>query len=165
MERIWAPWRIEYITQADKIDECIFCRALKNRNTGNDDYVLIVRKTCFAMLNKYPYNNGHLMVAPTEHVGDMDSLSREVMADMMELTRDCQRILTDVMKPEGFNIGINCGRVAGAGVVDHIHIHIVPRWNGDTNFMPVIADTKVMPQALKDTQQVLKSRAMELTLD
>ncbi|MCB1196438.1 HIT domain-containing protein [bacterium] len=163
MEKLWAPWRIEYILNADKSGECIFCNALEGNS--KDNHIIIIRDTCFALLNKYPYNSGHLMVAPKKHTDDLALLSRDELADMMELTRDCKQLLTSVMNPHGFNIGINLGRVAGAGILDHIHIHIVPRWNGDTNFMPVIGDTKVLPQSLYDTGIVLKKKAQELSLD
>lgn len=147
MNNIWAPWRMEYIESADKTPGCFFCDALKSPS-DEKHYVLMRDANCFAILNKYPYNNGHLMVAPNEHVGDLLQISRDVLGEMMNLVGECRKIIGCFMAPHGFNIGINLGRVAGAGVLDHVHIHIVPRWDGDTNFMPVIADTKVLPQSL-----------------
>ncbi len=161
MRQIWAPWRIKYILDNEQQEGCIFCNALKSEDDTKHQ-VLIRRKNCFAMINKFPYNSGHLMVAPNEHTGDLSVLSKKVMAEVMELTVDCQKIITDVMRPEGFNLGINNGKVAGAGIVDHIHMHIVPRWNGDTNFMPVLSDTRVVPQALEDTYRILLDKKVEL---
>ncbi|MEW6534690.1 MAG: HIT domain-containing protein [Candidatus Auribacterota bacterium] len=160
MNTVWAPWRIEYITAPDKIEGCIFCNALSHDDSVH--HVLVRRESCFALLNKYPYNNGHLMIAPNQHTGCMEHLAVEVMGEMMELVRDCKQILSAAMCPDGFNIGINIGRVAGAGILEHLHIHIVPRWNGDTNFMPVIGDTKVMPQALDGAYQALMKKKIEL---
>lgn len=161
MERVWAPWRMEYINSADDQDGCIFCTAL---NSADDEryHVLVRRKNCFALMNKYPYNGGHLMVAPNEHIGELGSIAQDILGEMMTLTADCQKIIGEAMAPHGFNIGINVGRVAGAGIVDHLHIHIVPRWNGDTNFMPVLSDTKVIPQALSNTYALLMKKKREL---
>ncbi len=161
MDRVWAPWRMEYIESADEIEGCIFCIALENTNDEQHS-VLVRRENCFAMLNKYPYNGGHMLIAPNTHTGQIGSIPATILGEMMQLTADCQKIINEVMQPHGFNIGINIGRVAGAGIVDHLHIHIVPRWNGDTNFMPVLSDTKVMPQSLKDTYQILLRKKQEL---
>lgn len=162
MRHIWAPWRMKYIVCADdKQQGCIFCNALKAKDDQKYQ-ILIRRENCFAMMNKFPYNSGHLMVASNKHTGDLSALSKEIMADVMELTVDCQKIINEVMSPEGFNLGINNGKAAGAGIVDHIHMHIVPRWNGDTNFMPVLSDTRVVPQALEDTYQILLKKKIEL---
>ena len=160
MRQLWAPWRYAYIESAlneKESCECIFCHALE-ANQDDKYHILMRRDSCFAMLNKYPYNNGHLMIAPNKHVGDLYSLSGDELAELMILVRDTQTIISELMNPDGFNIGINIGRVAGAGIPGHIHIHIVPRWNGDTNFMPVIGDTKVMPQALEETYNKLVSK-------
>ena len=154
MERLWAPWRVDYIT-ADQGKGCIFCtKPAQNRDEEN----LILKRgdLAFIMLNAFPYNNGHLMVAPYRHVGDISDLTDEEMLDLMRLVRFGKEVLSSAIHPDGFNIGINLGRVAGAGIADHIHVHVVPRWNGDTNFMPVIADTKVMPQALRATYAQLQ---------
>ena len=163
MDRLWAPWRMEYIDSAkdtEKSDQCIFCYALESEDI--DAQVLERRATCFALMNKYPYNNGHLMVAPNKHIASLESMTRDELADLLELVRDMQAVLDAVTQPHGYNVGINMGRVAGAGVPGHIHIHIVPRWNGDMNFMPVIGDTKVIPQALTDTYNILKAKGCEL---
>jgi ATP adenylyltransferase len=154
MEHLWAPWRIRYIL-GPKEAGCFLCRKPQEADDANN-YILIRDRTCFALLNTYPYNAGHLMVAPYKHTGDLDDLTEQELADLMALTRRCKQLLTRAIKPHGFNIGVNLGRVAGAGVEDHMHIHIVPRWEGDTNYMPVLADTHVVPQALDELYQTLK---------
>jgi len=123
--------------------------------TDAKNHILIRNRTCFALLNAYPYNAGHLMVAPYKHTSELDDLTEEELADLMLLTRRCKAILTRALKPDGFNVGINLGQVAGAGILDHVHIHIVPRWNGDTNFMTVTANVRVVPQALDDMYATL----------
>ncbi len=148
METIWAPWRIRYIL-GPKDDGCFLCA----KPASSDDaqtLVLLRERTCFALLNAYPYNPGHLMVAPYKHTGDLDDLAESELADLMMLTRRCQQVLRRAMRPDGFNIGLNLGQCAGAGLPGHVHIHVVPRWNGDTNYMPVLADTNVVPQALEE---------------
>ncbi|MFQ5964884.1 MAG: HIT domain-containing protein [Candidatus Scalinduaceae bacterium] len=155
MKNIWAPWRKEFIL-SKKGGNCFFCEAI-NGNQDRKNLVLHRGKECFCILNKYPYNNGHLMVAPKKHKDDLSKLNNAEMLELLTLTRDVKNILTKKMKPDGFNIGINLGKVAGAGVEDHIHIHIVPRWRGDTNFMPVVAETKVIPQSLDDLYLELKN--------
>ncbi len=154
MDSLWAPWRIRYIL-GEKETGCFLCQ----KPQANDDaknHVLIRDRTCFALLNTYPYNVGHLMVASYKHTGEIDELADGEFADMMVLTRRCKQILARAMNPQGFNIGINLGQVAGAGVRDHVHVHIVPRWNGDTNYMPVLADTRVLPQALDEVYALLR---------
>ncbi len=147
MDILWAPWRYKYISMVDK-DEggCVFCR--------DDEYVVYKGRHCSVRLNKFPYNNGHLLIMPNRHIADLDELFEDEKKELFDLLITCKRILKDVLSPDGFNIGLNLGRVAGAGVEHHLHFHIVPRWNGDTNFMPVLADTKVISQSLFD----LKSR-------
>ena len=154
MEHLWAPWRIRYIL-SEKEAGCFLCRKPQEADDAKN-HILIRDRTCFALLNAYPYNAGHLMVAPYKHTGDLDDLTEQELADLMALTRRCKQLLTRAIKPEGFNIGLNLGRVAGAGVEDHVHIHIVPRWNGDTNYMPVIGDVRVLPQALDEMYAELK---------
>lgn len=155
---------MQYIQAAikNKSDEgCIFC----TKPQANDDRknLIVMRdKTCFAMMNLFPYNSGHLMIAPYKHTGELDDLTETELADLMLLTRRCKRLLTAVMTPEAFNIGINLGRTAGAGFADHLHVHIVPRWNGDTNFMPVIGETKVIPEALDALYQRLQAAVANL---
>ena len=144
---LWAPWRIEYIT-ASKGDQCIFC--------DPDPAHLVERgERCVTILNAYPYAPGHVMVAPTRHVGDLEALDEH---ELLELMHRAQRVLAAqriAMNPDGFNLGLNLGKVAGAGIADHLHLHVVPRWDGDNNFMPVLADTHVIPQALEETRKVL----------
>ncbi len=154
MKNIWAPWRKEFIL-SKKEENCFFCEAVKE-NQDRKNLVLYRGEECFCILNKYPYNNGHLMVAPNLHKDDLSKLSSSEMLELMTLTRDMKSILSKRMNPDGFNLGINMGKVAGAGVEGHIHLHIVPRWEGDTNFMPVISDTKVIPQSLDDLYVELK---------
>jgi ATP adenylyltransferase len=151
MEPLHAPWRIEYILapRNDTAAESIFSRIAQSSD-DEANLVLVRDKTCFALLNSYPYTGGHLMVVPYKQVPDFDQLTEGELGDLLKLTRRCQHALKQVMNPHGFNIGVNLGKVAGAGIVEHLHIHIVPRWNGDTNFMPVLANTTVVPEALKD---------------
>jgi ATP adenylyltransferase len=156
-QRIWAPWRLEYVKDAskDKDSECIFCAALE---AGDDDASLIVRRgeRSFVILNKFPYTNGHLMVAPYEHIAELQGLDEETMAEIMALAQRGIAALETSYSPHGYNVGFNQGRVAGAGVEHHIHMHVVPRWGGDTNFMPVLGDTRVMNQTLEDSYATLK---------
>ncbi len=156
-QRIWAPWRLAYVKDASKDAEegCIFC----SKPAEDDDRAnLIVHRgeRCYVILNLFPYTNGHLMVAPFEHVGKLQDLDPETIAEMMALGQQAIRRLEEVYSPEGFNVGFNQGRVAGAGYDSHIHMHVVPRWAGDTNYMPVLADTRVMPQTLEQTYEALK---------
>jgi ATP adenylyltransferase len=156
-QRIWAPWRLEYVKDAskDKDSECIFCAALE---AGDDDASLIVRRgeRSFVILNRFPYTNGHLMVAPYEHIAELQGLDEETMAEIMALAQRGMAALETSYSPHGYNVGFNQGRVAGAGVEHHIHMHVVPRWGGDTNFMPVLGDTRVMNQTLEDSYATLK---------
>ena len=157
--RIWAPWRLAYVKDAakDSAEECIFCA---KPAAGDDRGNLIVHRgeRCFVILNLFPYTNGHLMVAPYDHVSRVQDLPPETTAEMMELAQRAMSVLEDGYAPHGFNVGFNQGRVAGAGVEHHIHMHVVPRWGGDTNFMPVLADTRVMPQTLDQTYEALEGR-------
>ena len=157
MDSLHAPRRIEYIlSPKPELKEGLFTRIAQS--SDDETNLVIVRdRTCFALLNKYPYNGGHLMVVPYKEVPDLNGLTDEESADLWKLVRRCVNALTTVMKPDGFNIGINLGKVAGAGIAEHLHIHIVPRWNGDTNFMPVIANTGVVPQALVEVAAKLRA--------
>ena len=159
MQQLWAPWRIEYI-RMEKMDECIFCK-LPN---GDDEKNLILYrgKHAFVIMNNYPYNPGHVMVAPYRHVGEIEDLSEEEWEDVHALTALMVRAIKRTMNPQGFNIGLNIGRVAGAGIEGHLHVHIVPRWNGDTNFMPVISDTKVIVQGIRENYKELKREIEKL---
>jgi ATP adenylyltransferase len=157
MEPLHAPWRIEYIlAPKPALDESLFARIAQSSD-DEANYVIVRDRTCFALLNKYPYTGGHLMVVPYKQTPDLHGLTEEELSDLMKLTRRCQTALARVMKPDGFNVGINIGKCAGAGILEHLHIHIVPRWNGDTNFMPVIAGTGVVPQALNELAARLRA--------
>ncbi len=153
MKYVWAPWRIEYI-KAEKTAGCIFCDKPKE-NKDKKNYILYRGKKNFVMLNSYPYNPGHLLVAPYRHIGNLEELTEAERNEHFELVSRSIVVLKKVLKPVGLNIGANLGRVAGAGIEDHFHSHVVPRWQGDNNFMPVLGDTKVIPQALADTYATL----------
>jgi ATP adenylyltransferase len=157
MESLHAPWRIEYIlAPKPTLSQSLFSRIAQS-NDDEANHVIARYRTCYALLNAYPYTGGHLMVVPYKQVCDLNGLTDEELADLLKLTRRCQNALTRVMKPNGFNIGINLGQVAGAGILDHLHIHVVPRWQGDTNFMPVLANTVVVPEALRDLAAKLRA--------
>jgi ATP adenylyltransferase len=157
MESLHAPWRIEYILSPKPVQpESLFTRIAQS-NDDEANLVIARGRTCYALLNAYPYTGGHLMVVPYKQTRDLDGLTDEELSDLMKMTRRCQQALTLVIKPEGFNIGINLGKVAGAGILEHLHLHIVPRWLGDTNFMPVLANTTVVPQALRDLAAQLRT--------
>lgn len=153
MNLLWAPWRVAYVT-GPKEPGCVFCRAPAS---GDDRAGLILHRDALAyiILNRYPYNSGHLMVVPFRHVARPELLSGDEARAVMELTGLAVRVLDRAMSPEGFNVGMNLGRAAGAGIDDHLHMHVVPRWVGDTNYMPVLADTKVLPQHLDETYERL----------
>jgi ATP adenylyltransferase len=157
MEPLHAPWRIEYILSPKSILEQSLFTTIAQSSDDEGHYVIARDRTCFALLNKYPYTGGHVMIVPYKQTSDLNGLTDDEMADLMRLTRRCQNALTTVMRPEGFNIGINLGKCAGAGILEHLHIHIVPRWNGDTNFMPVIASTTVVPEALREVAAKLRT--------
>jgi ATP adenylyltransferase len=160
-QRLWAPWRLEYI-KSDKTGECIFCA---KPSLGDDASALIPFRGdyCFVMLNAFPYTNGHVMIAPYEHTATLQELDEPSAAELMGLAQLALRAIDDSYGPDGYNVGINQGAIAGAGVVDHVHLHVVPRWAGDTNFMPVVGDTRVLPERLDDSYRSLK-QAFE-TLD
>ncbi|OGX25913.1 MAG: HIT family hydrolase [Omnitrophica WOR_2 bacterium RIFCSPHIGHO2_02_FULL_48_11] len=149
MDKLWAPWRQTYVTQLiGKTKKCVFCRIIKERK-DKKNFIFMRTKYSFAVLNIYPYNNGHVLVMPFRHVDDLDKLQEKELVDLMNLMTACKKLLQKVLGPKGYNIGINLGRVAGAGFPGHVHIHIVPRWPGDVNFMPVTADIKVISQSLR----------------
>jgi ATP adenylyltransferase len=156
MEQFWAPWRIQYI-QMEKPEDCILCQKPK-QGGDEENYILYRGSENFVILNSYPYNPGHLMVAPYRHVAVLDELTSDELGEHFEIVCRCTRLLREVFNPQGFNLGINLGKVAGAGIDDHLHTHIVPRWQGDTNFMPVIAEARVIPEALAETYAKLKGR-------
>jgi ATP adenylyltransferase len=150
MEHLWAPWRMEYITEEPR-PGCLFCRVIND--PGDQDAALAVWRPegAIVLLNKYPYNPGHVMVAPHAHVGNLEDLDETQSADLMHALQRATAVLKTALKPEGFNVGANIGRVAGAGMPDHVHLHVVPRWNGDTNFMPVLGEVKVINEHLAQT--------------
>ncbi len=154
MEQIWAPWRIEYILQAEQ-GGCFLCQK-PEENNDESNFILYRGESNFIILNSFPYNPGHLMVAPYRHTGHLDELTDAESKEHFDMVKLGTKLLTEIMKPAGFNIGMNVGKIAGAGLDDHIHTHIVPRWQGDTNFMPVVANTKVLPEALAATYKKLK---------
>jgi ATP adenylyltransferase len=157
-QRIWAPWRLKYVKGAkdDAGGECIFC-VKPSKGLEQDQENLIVHRgeLCFVILNRFPYTNGHLMIAPYAHVATLPELDPATVAEMMGFAQKGMTVLEDVYSPQGYNVGFNQGRVAGAGLEHHIHMHVVPRWGGDTNFMPVLADTRVMPQSLEQSYEAL----------
>jgi ATP adenylyltransferase len=151
---LWAPWRIEYIT-GPKDGECIFCAAATSNRQDPAHEPVDRSEHCLTILNAFPYAPGHVMVAPVRHVASLEDLTDEEMLETMRLARRAILALRKAMTPDGFNLGWNLGKVAGAGIADHLHLHVVPRWEGDTNFMPLLADTNVMPQALEATRTAL----------
>ncbi len=159
MDSLHAPWRIDYIlapkSPAQPGNHSLFA-AIAASSDDVANHVVARGRTCYAVLNTYPYNGGHLMVVPYRQVPGLEGLADEELLELMRMVRDCQAALHDVMKPHGFNVGINLGVVAGAGIVEHLHVHVVPRWTGDANFMPVIAQTSVVPEALHDTARKLR---------
>ena len=155
MRNLWAPWRMKYIEQPKKKEGCLFCRVIKE-DRDEENHVLVRKERCFIMLNLYPYNNGHLMVSPYAHVASLEKLEMKDRNALFETVANAVANLRKEMNPEGFNIGINIGEVAGAGISDHVHVHIVPRWAGDTNFMPVTGEAKVISQAIEETYKKMK---------
>lgn len=156
MDKLWAPWRVKYVTKIlSKSRKCVFCKMLSEKS-DRKNYIFLRTKYSFAVLNIYPYNNGHILVMPYRHVNDIAKLTQNELMDLMHLVNRVKKLLDKAMKPKGYNIGINLGRAAGAGFPGHVHVHIVPRWFGDVNFMPVLADTKVISQSLRALWERLK---------
>ena len=153
---LWAPWRLEYIKQADELEGCVFCTEATG-GLPEDDSLLVHRgESAIAILNKYPYSSGHVMVAPIRHIGSIGELTDEEALELHRLSVAAVDALGRTYGPDGFNLGWNLGRVAGAGIADHVHLHVVPRWSGDTNFMPILADVKVLPEHLLATRDQLR---------
>lgn len=155
MKNLWAPWRMTYVLCNQKEGDCIFCPG-EDRGRDEDRLILHVGHLSMVMMNRFPYNNGHLLVAPNRHVPDLEDLNDEETRDILLTVRLATRILKTVMRPQGFNVGLNLGRVAGAGVEQHLHFHVVPRWSGDTNFMTVLGDVRVIPEHIQETYRKLR---------
>lgn len=155
MQHMWAPWRMEYVDSSEPVHGCPFCRAAREAN-DEEHYIVRRAERCFALLNLYPYNSGHLLIAPYEHVGRLIDLPLDTLVNVMTEAQHAMRVYEELMHPHGFNLGVNQGSAAGAGIPDHVHLHLVPRWNGDTSFMPVLADAKVMPEMLASTAARLR---------
>lgn len=155
MDYLWSPWRKEYIMQNETPPGCIFCNALKK--TDDENNLIVARgERAFVILNRFPYTSGHIMVVPFEHQPSFEDVAAPTRAEIMELITRCMQVLREIYNPDGFNIGANIGTVAGAGVADHTHFHVVPRWCGDTSFMSTLAGTRVLPESLEDTYQRLR---------
>ncbi len=156
MERLWAPWRMEYVGKEPR-PGCLFCRVIENADDPDASLVVWRPEGAIVMLNKFPYNSGHVMVVPVAHKPDLAELSDEESASLMSALRRTLKVLRAELTPEGFNVGANIGRVSGAGIPDHVHLHVVPRWNGDTNFMPVLAEVKVINEHVERTAEKLRA--------
>ena len=153
---LWAPWRIEFI-RSEKASDCFLCNNASVNSENSEEELIVFRgATCFIILNRYPYNSGHLLIAPYRHIGDIVELSSTELHEIMDLTVIAKQALVQTMNPDAFNAGLNLGVAAGAGIADHVHMHIVPRWNGDTNFISVIDDTRIVPEALTATAELLR---------
>ena len=166
MERdnLWAPWRIGYIQRLADTGECFICHNLKNPQDQDKNLVLWRTDKSIVILNRFPYNNGHLLLAPVRHISDLDQTTDAELLELTKLVRESQKALSLAIKPHGFNVGMNFGRCAGAGLPDHLHIHVVPRWDGDTNFMHVCSDTDVISQSLTELLELLKKVSAEHNL-
>jgi ATP adenylyltransferase len=160
VETLWSPWRYEYITSGGsehgQSGACVFCEIQRSPERDESNFVLHRASLNFVVLNIYPYISGHLLIVPFEHVAELDGAAKETTDELMDLTKRCQTALREVYQPAGFNVGMNLGRAAGAGIVDHIHVHIMPRWPGDTNFISTVGDTRVIPEDLSTTYRKLK---------
>jgi ATP adenylyltransferase len=154
MERLWSPWRNAYVTRSSDADGCVFCIA--QEDDGGRALILAEGPTCFVILNLYPYNSGHLMIVPRRHVGTLAALQAPELTELAEWTQRAEIALTEAYQPQGINLGMNLGRPAGAGVLDHLHVHLVPRWTGDTNFMSVVGNVRVLPEELPQTADRLR---------
>jgi ATP adenylyltransferase len=154
---LWAPWRLEYVQQADELEGCVFCSEASGELAGEASLLVRRETEAIAILNRFPYSSGHLLIAPVRHVGELGDLTDEEALALHRLSVAGIRALGDVYGPDGLNLGWNLGRAAGAGITDHVHQHVVPRWSGDTNFMPVLADVKVLPEHLIETRDRLRT--------
>jgi ATP adenylyltransferase len=154
MEHLWSPWRLAYITGATPSTGCVFCTAQTDPDA--DTLIVFRGRACFVILNLFPYNNGHLMVIPNRHLATLSAASADERRELIELTATAEAVLTEAYAPHGLNLGINLGKPAGAGILDHLHLHVVPRWSGDTNFMTVVGETRVLAQTLPDAAAMLR---------
>ena len=163
MDRLWSPWRSDYIASAADADSsvCVFCKLRDDAEHDAANFVVHRAAHNFIVLNRYPYISGHLLVVPYEHLGELDIAEKTITDELMDLTKQCQTALREVYRPDGFNVGMNLGRAAGAGIADHIHIHILPRWAGDTNFMTSVAEARVLPEDLSITYEKLRGKFRE----
>jgi ATP adenylyltransferase len=161
---LWAPWRINYIQALDKTNGCFICNNLQRPDDDDKNLVLWRTEHSIVILNLFPYNNGHLLIAPVRHIAELDQATEEELLDMIKLVSQSQKALSLAIQPHGFNVGMNFGRCAGAGLPSHLHIHVVPRWDGDTNFMSVCSDTKVISQSLSELLELLKKISEEHNL-
>lgn len=152
MDKLWAPWRMEFL-ESKKVSGCVFCRALRGKEKK---HIVHTGKKTFVIMNLYPYTNGHVMVVPKRHLADLEKLSKPELSELTSLTIRCTKALKKVYGAQGFNIGLNIGKAAGAGIKGHLHVHVVPRWVGDTNFMPITARTKVISESIADSYRKLK---------
>ncbi len=162
MDRLWSPWRYEYIASGgvadSESDGCVFCKVKAEPDKDDTNFVVHRGSHNFIVLNIFPYVSGHLLIVPYEHVGELDAATKDTTDELMDLTKRCQTALREIYQPAGFNIGMNLGKSAGAGIVDHIHIHILPRWTGDTNFMTTVSNTRVIPEDLATTYRKLREK-------
>jgi ATP adenylyltransferase len=154
MDHLWSPWRLAYVTGGARSDGCVFCDAQRDEDAAS--LIVFRGAAAFVILNLFPYNNGHLMVVPNRHLGSLAAATRDELCEMTELTQRAEVALTEAFQPHGLNVGINLGKPAGAGILDHLHIHVVPRWNGDTNFMTIIGETRVLPEELPQSAERLR---------
>ena len=154
MEHLWSPWRLAYVTGEHRDAGCVFCTAQSDRTA--DSLIVFRGTTCFVILNLFPYNNGHLMVIPNRHIASLGAATTDERHELIDLTRVAEAALSEIYQPQGINMGINLGKPAGAGILDHVHMHVVPRWNGDTNFMTVVGRTRVLPEELPVTAAKLR---------
>jgi len=171
LETIWAPWRLSYVAKDEPSEKksntpkgekpCFLCQYRESPSDDAENFVLLRGEKTFVVFNRYPYNNGHLLIAPQQHLGDIEEIPVDVQAECQAMLVKMTKLLRSVINPDGFNVGLNLGHVAGAGLPGHLHWHIVPRWNGDTNFMPVLGDTKVIPQSLEALYAALKEKLDE----
>lgn len=164
MDRLWAVWRVAYVKIASKQEGCIFCE-LPAKGKDEESLILLRADRSFLMLNRFPYNPGHMMIAPYRHVAQLEDLTQEEVLEIWKLLKLSIKALREAVSPDGFNIGVNIGRVAGAGIEGHVHVHVVPRWNGDTNFMPIVANTKVISESLKSAYAELKKTIERIVVE